>query len=79
MTGLKDGSACVSFRSEKVQKGDKRCKKVGKGEAEFPKKRVCNSGIAFFSRKNLGERRRSVTFGYRRASLCYDGSRVEMT
>ena len=31
MTGFKDGSARVCFRSEKVQKGAERSKKVGKG------------------------------------------------
>jgi len=33
MTGFKDGSVCVFFRSEKVLKGAKRSEKVGKGEA----------------------------------------------
>jgi len=33
MKGFEDGSVWVWFRSGKVQKGDKRCKKVGKGEA----------------------------------------------
>jgi hypothetical protein len=33
MTDFGNGSACVFFRSEKVQKGAERSKKVGKGEA----------------------------------------------
>jgi hypothetical protein len=72
MKGFEDGSVCVWKCTEKVQKGLKRSGKV----KLLLKECVCNSGIAFFSRRNLGERRWSVTFGFRRASLCRGGSRA---